>query len=188
MKEIGQVAKQAEDEAVARATERARAALPKAPPVASLPPPPPPGPAAPVSTLPPPPPPAPAAPTADAPQALTIAQEIVIRVAGVMEMLEREIVLRPNQYVWNYEGAFNSLPEEILEKVCAAPDPVSMVDAFAIDLISPEKIADLKAKIGGNPRITAWVKMGHDELKDWFAEKLKDPKFDPFAEEEGVED
>ena len=107
----------------------------------------------------------------------------MLRVGGVLEILEREIELRPHEYHWNYEGAFCALPESILEKVCAAPDPVAMLDAFAIPLISPEKLAEMKAKIGGNPRILAWVKAGHDELKLWFAEKQKDPSFDPFSDE-----
>ncbi len=151
--------------------------LPPAP-LASLPPPPPS--AAPQATLPPPP--APTAPP-QAPQALTIEQEIVIRVGGVLEMIEREIELRPNEYLWNYEGAYNALPESVLEKVCAAPDPVAMIDAFAIPNISADALAALKAKISGNPRILAWLKVGHDELKEWFTEKMKDPKFDPFADD-----
>lgn len=139
----------------------------------------------------PPPPPAPAvqpAVAAPVPGAMTIEQETVVRVAGVLEMVEREMSLRPNQYLWNYEGAYNALPEEVLEKVCAAPDPVTMIDAFAIPNISPEKIAEIKAKISGNPKIAAWLKVGHDELKEWFAEKQKDPKFDPFADEEDGEE
>ena len=107
----------------------------------------------------------------------------MIRVGGVLEMIEREIELRPNEYLWNYEGAYNALPESVLEKVCAAVDPVMMIDAFAIPNISPDALAALKAKISGNPRILAWLKVGHDELKEWFAEKMKDPKFDPFADD-----
>lgn len=117
---------------------------------------------------------------------MTLEQEIVIRVGGILEMLEREIELRPNEYLWNYEGAFLRAPESILEKICAAPDPVAMVDAFAIPNISPEKLAELKAKIGANPRVLAWVKAGHDELKMWFEEKKKDISFDPFAEEDEI--
>jgi len=115
---------------------------------------------------------------------MTVEQEILIRVSGVLEMLSREIELRPNEYLWNYEGAYNALPEAILEKVCAAPDPVAMIDAFAIAGIDPDGLAALKTKISGNPRILAWVKVGHDDLKTWHQEKLKDPSFDPFADEE----
>lgn len=144
------------------------------------------------TSLPPPPPPAPVqqqtvptpTPAPEPPPKLTIEQEIVLRVGGVLEILEREIELRPHEYHWNYEGAFCSLPESVLEAVCAAPDPVTMMDAFAIPHISPEKLAEMKAKIGGNPKILAWVKAGHDELRVWLVEKQKDPKFDPFADEE----
>lgn len=119
---------------------------------------------------------------------MTIEQEIVLRVGGVLEMIDREIELRPNQYTWNYEGCFLLLPEAILEKVCAAPDPLTMLDAFAIEHISPEGIAGVKAKLSANPRMMAWLKTGHDELKAWWTQKLTDPKFDPFADEEGEED
>jgi hypothetical protein len=190
MKEMAIAAKQAEDEAVENARRRVLQNTPRAP----LPPPPPPAvtpaqtlPPPPVSALPPPPPPPPAAPARELPQALSIEQEILIRVGGVLEMLEREMGLRPNEYHWNYEGAYLALPEAVLEQACAAADPVAMVDAFAIKGIEPTKLAELKATIAGNPRVLAWVKAGHDELKEWYAEKLKDPQFDPFADEEEEE-
>ncbi len=195
MKEMEAYAAQVAADAAAK--QQARQLPPPAAPVAALPAPPPPPRAnppaavqAPMTSLPPPPP-APAvqpAVAAPVPGAMTIEQETVVRVAGVLEMVEREMSLRPNQYLWNYEGAYNALPEEVLEKVCAAPDPVTMIDAFAIPNISPEKIAEIKAKISGNPKIAAWLKVGHDELKEWFAEKQKDPKFDPFADEEDGEE
>jgi hypothetical protein len=192
MKEMAIAAKQAEDEAVANAQRRVAQAAPRS----SLPPPPVPAaptapalPPPPLATLPPPPPqPTPAATARELPQALSIEQEILIRVGGVLEMLEREMGLRPNEYHWNYEGAYLALPEAVLEQVCAAADPILMMDAFAIQGIEPTKLAELKASISANPRVLAWVKAGHDDLKEWYAEKLKDPKFDPFADEEEVED
>ena len=195
LRDMGQYA----DQIVAEAAKKQQQRLPP-PPSATLPlpaPPPAANPQVPLTVLPPPPPPVTAQPPpppvvaapTPPPQTLTIEQEIVIRVSGVLEMLEREIELRPNEYLWNYEGAYNALPEAVLEKVCAAPDPVTMIDAFAIPHISPEKLAEMKAKISGNPRVLAWVKAGHDELKEWYQQKLKDPKFDPFADdEEGEED
>lgn len=152
-------------------------------PVTALPPPPPAAAAPPVVT-----PPVSPAPASAVPQTMTLEQEILVRTSGVLEMLAREIELRPNEYLWNYEGAYNALPEGILEKVCAAPDPVTMIDAFALEYIDPAQLSALKAKISGNPRILAWVKAGHDELKLWFAEKQKNPRYDPFAEEEGEEE
>lgn len=158
-------------------------------------------PAAPATSLPPPPPPTaaapapapapaevPPAPVQALPQRMTIEQEIAIRVGGVLEMIDREIELRPHEYVWNYEGAYNSLPESVLEAICAAQDPVAMFDAFVIPGISAEGIAAMKAKVSANPRMLAWLKVGHDELKTWWAEKQKDPRYDPFAGEEGEEE
>lgn len=188
MRNIGEYADKVADEAIAKKQQRTlppspQQTLPAPPapprPVVTLPP-------APATTLPPPPPAAPAQ-EPQVPVSMTIEQEILLRVGGVLGMIDREIALRPNEYLWNYEGAYNSLPEEILEKVCAAPDPVTMMDAFAIQGIAVEKLEEIKAKIAGNPRIAAWLKAGHDELKDWFAEKLKNPKFDPFAEEASEE-
>jgi hypothetical protein len=153
--------------------------LPPAP-LTALPPPPP---SAPQAGLPPPPASPAAAPVQVSQPPLTIEQEMVIRVGGVLEMIEREMELRPNEYLWNYEGAYNALPESVLEKVCAAPDPVAMIDGFLIPNISADALAGMKAKIAANPRILAWLKVGHDELKEWFAEKMKNPKFDPFADE-----
>ncbi len=189
LKDMTEIANAEADAALARRLPPPAARQPLPAPVVA---PPPPGGTtapAPVTVLPPPPPAAPAAPVAatppsqQLPRAMTLEQEIVIRVGGVLEMLEREIELRPNEYLWNYEGAYSALPEAILEKVCAAPDPVAMMDAFAIQHISAEKIAEIKAKISGNPRILAWVKVGHDELKVWFQEKLKNPRYDPFADD-----
>ena len=201
--ETSQYADQIAAEAVARAQANAlsRPGAPAALP-APLPPPPPAAkpaitlPPPPVTALPPPPPtaasaevPAPAAaPAPELPQKFTLEQEVVLRVGGVLEMIEREMELRPGQYVWNYEGAYNSLPESILEKVCTAADPVAMIDALAIPGISVENLTKMKEKISGNPRIFAWLKSGHDELKLWWAEKLKDPRYDPFADEEGEEE
>lgn len=199
LREVDAIAKQAEDEAVARAQQRlANPAAPKALPAppAQIPPPPPSSTSssAPITQLPPPPPSAPAAPPpVPSPEAqtatMTIEQEIAIRVSGTLALIEREIVLRPNEYHWNYEGCWTSLPEEILEKVVAAADPAGLIDALTLPGMNPEKVAELKAKITGNPRIVAWLTLGMNELKEWWTEKQKDPTFDPFAddgeEEEG---
>jgi hypothetical protein len=108
----------------------------------------------------------------------------VIRVSGVLEMISREVELRPNEYLWNYEGLWQSAPETVLENVCAAPDVAGMLDALGIDGISKEMLAALKAKVAGNPKMQAFLAVGFDELKGWFAEKQKDPKFDPYGDEE----
>lgn len=117
---------------------------------------------------------------------MTVQEEIAFRASGVLEMLARESELRPNEYIWNYEGAWQSLPEPILEKVCAATDPLGVVDALVIEgVIDPAKVAELKAKISGDPRALAWVARGLAELKEWWTAKQSDPSFDPFADEDG---
>lgn len=194
MREIEGAAKQAEDEAVARATQRVQGNPPARglpAPVAQLPPPPPPPSvtaAAPstVTQLPPPPPANAPAPSPVPPKTMTVQEEIAFRASGVLEMLARESELRPNEYIWNYEGAWQSLPEPILEKVCAATDPLGVVDALVIEgVIDPAKVAELKAKISGDPRALAWVARGLAELKEWWTAKQSDPSFDPFADEDG---
>lgn len=192
IKDLQNEAQRVADEAVAKAS-RQRLPGPAVNPALPGPPPPPALPAAAAPTLPPPPPAPAATPSAppvatEIPPKLTMEQEILIRVGGVLEIFEREIELRPNEYHWTYEGCFNSLPESILEKVCAAPDAVAMLDAFAITHISTEKLAEMKAKISANPRMLAWANAGLEELKTWYAAKLQDPKFDPFAGEEGEEE
>jgi len=203
LQEMTQYADQVSAEAIER---QRRQALPAPAPAASAPPLPiPPPPARPagaappgtVTSLPPPPPtapplapaaaaaPAPAAPqTIEIPAKLTIEQEILLRVNGVLEMFERETELRPNEYLWNYEGAWRSLPESVLEKICTAADPVAMLDAFAIPHINPEKLAEMRTKLSANPRTLAWAKVGLDELREWWQHKLQDPKFEPFSEED----
>lgn len=188
------------DQIAAEAAERQRQGLPApakppalpapppAAPVQQLPPPPPAG-AAPAAQLPPPPPPAPQAPQLQQP--LTIEQEITIRVGTVLDMLDREATFRANEYHWNYEGCWMALPDDILEKVCAAADAVGVIDALTTPLLTPEKIAELKTKLTSNPKTAAWFMIGLNELKEWYAEKQKDPTFDPFAddgEEEGTEE
>ncbi len=182
------------DQVAADAVSRQRGALPApgkspalpappaAPPAQQLPPPPPTGT---VTQLPPPPPAAaPPAPT----KTMTVTEEIALRASGVLEMLAREIEIRPIDYLWNYEGAWQSLPESILEKVCAAPDAPGVVDALVIDgVIDQAKVAELKAKIAGSPRILAWVTKGLNDLKSWWASRQTDPDFDPFADEDDGE-
>jgi hypothetical protein len=190
MREMDALARKAEDEAVARAKGRIAATLPPSPlhvlpppgPVTTLPPP------APAQALPPPPAPAPTASAPAAPRVPTIQEEILIRVGGVLEIISREIELQPNEYHWVYEGAWQTLSRPILEKVCQAADPAVMIDAFTVEGINMETLAALKARISGTPGIMAWLATGLGELKEWWAQKLVDPKFDPYAEEEGEED
>lgn len=200
MARVAEAAKAAEDEAVANAQRRLNLAA--APPLKLIPP-------APAQVIPPPPPvvdmskvipPAPVVPPPAAPLAappppvapaggtLTLQQEILLRVNGVLEILFRESELRPNEYLWNYEGCWQSLPESILEKVAMAQDLSTMIDAMAIEGIDPEKFAAVKAQILANPKAVAYLDSGRRELAGWWAKKLVDPQFDPYASDDDGEE
>ena len=188
MAEMSQYADQVAADAAARQTSRLPAqakppglpAPPATAPVQQLPPPPPAG-GAPAAQLPPPPP--PTAPVQQNPQ-LTVEQEITIRVGTVLDMLDREATFRANEYHWNYEGCWMALPDDLLEKVCAATDGATFVDALTTPLLTPEKIAELKTKLTANPKTAAWFMVGLNELKEWHLAKQSDPTFDPFADDE----
>jgi hypothetical protein len=187
MKEIDQYAEKAADEAAQKereklARERSLPA-PKAQPAA-------PAAQAPVKELPPAAPgaPPPAAPAAAPPALPTVEQEICLNVSGVVMMIQRELQTRRQFYQWNYEGAWNHLPEDILEKVCTSADCISMFDAFKIPGLKVEEIDELKTKISENPKMVAWLKLGHDELVAWWKEKQQDPTFDPGAEDDEEEE
>lgn len=196
MREMSQYADQAAAEAISKQQGLPNPVKPPAlpapaaapAPVRQLPPPPPVG-EAPAAQLPPPPPAAPNPPPVQQPAALTIEQEITIRVGTVLDMLDREATFRANEYHWNYEGCWMTLPEDLLEKVAAAVDGAGVVDALTTPLLNPEKLPELKAKLTSNPKTAAWFMIGLNELKEWVAEKQKDPMFDPFSddgEEEGA--
>jgi hypothetical protein len=119
---------------------------------------------------------------------ITIEQESVLHVNGVLMLIQRELQLRRQYYQWNYEGAWENLPEDILEKVCTAEDCISMFDAFKITGINAADIDELKKKISENTKMVVWLKRGHDELKGWWVEKQKDPTFDPGGDDEEEEE
>ncbi len=183
MAEMNKMAKQAEDEAVARATQRILPPPPTQRP--ALPPPPPPaGEAAPAPA------PVPAAP---APAALPeppmdVERQMALRAIGVLTIFANEIEMRPNEQTWNYDGAWRALPEPILEKVCAASDAIGIVDALIVPGVDTVQVDLLKAKITANPRMQQWAMRGLLELKEWWAEKLKDPNFEPLDDEDGGEE
>jgi len=189
MAEMSQYADQVAADAAARQTNRLPAqtkppglpAPPATAPVQQLPPPPPAG-GAPATQLQPPPP--PAALVQQNQPALTVEQEVTIRVGTVLDMLDREATFRANEYHWNYEGCWMALPDDLLEKVCAATDGATFVDALTTPLLTPEKIAELKAKLTTNPKTAAWFMIGLNELKEWHQAKQSDPMFDPFADDE----
>jgi len=123
-----------------------------------------------------PPPPAAPAPEQDVP---SIEDEIAMRVAQVLMIFEREMILRPRQWQWT-SAFWATLPEDTLEKACAATNPVTLIGAFA-GIIKPEKLAELTTK-AEPAKIAAWIQRGLNELSAWAEEFAKDATFDPLAD------
>jgi hypothetical protein len=128
-------------------------------------------------------PPAAVAPT----EAMPIAKEICLRVCNVILILERELETRPRQFNWNYEGAWNMLPEAVLEKVCLSKTPAEVFDAFKVEGINVEDLDKMKEKVISAPRAAAWMSRGISELNRWWKKVEADPDFDPADEGEGEE-
>lgn len=172
-KHIEEASKKAEDEAVADALRKISATAPPARlpgPVAAPPAP------APVATPPP--------PTAP-PKPPTVEEDIAQRCGHVMTVFDRELALRVRSWEWSYEF-WGQLPETILEKIFAAPDPPAMMNAFD-GIFAPEPIAAMKQRLE-EPKARAWADRGLKELKAWNAKSLEDPEFDPTDDEEETDD
>lgn len=129
-----------------------------------------------------------AAPKVDVP---SIEKESLLMVTGVIVAISLEIEMRKNRYQWNYEGAWDNLPEDILERMCKAPDALTMLEALRVEGLHAEIVAKLdavKAKVSGAPRAAVWINRGFKELQRWWAEREKDPEFDPADEDEEQEE
>jgi len=120
------------------------------------------------------------------PKIPTIQEEIALRAGQFMEILSREMELRPLEWNWTVV-AWKGLPEVLREKVCIASDPVGLISVFD-GMLKPEALEGLKAKLAAEPKVSAWVGRGLSELREWGVELEKDPNFDPFTEEEGEEE
>jgi hypothetical protein len=188
--EIAAHARKVADEEIQRIMGQKPAALPPpAPAPAPVP--------APTTTtkteLPPAPAPAPAAPaSAAAPPPPPSAEMILARkrcelAAGSIAMIEHELTLRQRNYEWNYE-LWDNLPEDLLDRVCMAPDCILMLDVFKVEGLDVAAVDAMKAKIAADPKALAWLKRGHDELALWKTKADADPTFDPGAEEEPEEE
>lgn len=135
---------------------------------------------------------APAAPVQSTPDPKQAAEIETLRMAaGVICMIEVELETRKRLYQWNYEGAWQNLPEPLLEKVCMAEEPVQMLAAFMIPGMPGEmvqKIEAIRTKITTSPRAMRWLAAGHKELQRWWQKLEEDPEFDPADEEEEGEE
>jgi hypothetical protein len=171
--QINEAAKKAEDEAVAAAQKRIMTtSAPRLPvPAAQLPAETPP---AAVAAAPAPPPVEPSKPP-------TVEEEIAQRCGHVMSLFSRELAVRAREWEWTYE-CWGQLPEAVLEKVFAAPDPAAMADAF-VGVFPPEVIVELKKRLE-EPKARAWTERGLKELKGWHAKSLENPEFDPTDDSE----
>lgn len=118
-----------------------------------------------------------------APEAPTVEQEIQLRAASAIAVLERESTLRPRDQEWPYVF-WKALPEALLEKVIAAVDVSAMLTVFA-EIVNPEGVKMMLDRVASEPKVGVWIKRGHDELKKWSAALAADPNFDP--EDEGEE-
>ena len=133
--------------------------------------------------------PAPAAqaPTPPAPPAQETPEQMLAKqrcqlVAGAIAMIQHEIGLRTRNYEWNYE-LWDNLPEDVLEKVCTAPDCITMFDAFRVEGINVAMLDEIKTKYSNDAKAVAWLKRGYGELVEWKKRFDLDPSFDPGAEE-----
>lgn len=125
--------------------------------------------------------PAPAAPPQR--QIPSIEEEVKIRVASVMAVLERELILRPRGWQWTL-AAWQALPEDLREKLCAAGlAPVAAISVFD-GVVTQEGLESLKVRLGTDPKASAWFERGLAELRGWAEELAKDPDFDPTEEAE----
>lgn len=133
------------------------------------------------AALPPETPPAPAAPPAPAPTSL--AQKLCQIAAGAIAMIEHELELRPRNYEWTFQ-LWDQLPEELLDRVFAAPGPIEIFDAFRVEGIDAKGLDEIKAKVAANPKMVAWLKRGYDDLIEWKKKLDADPSFEPGDEDE----
>lgn len=118
--------------------------------------------------------------------ATSVAQKLCQMAAGAIMMIEQELELMPNNVEW-YWNLWDGLAASMLERVCTAPDPVTMFDAFRVEGMNVAELDKLKARISADLKAVAWLKVGHDELRMWWVEKQKNPSFDPAADQEEVE-
>jgi hypothetical protein len=170
---INAAADQAAKEEVARRTQQVRQALP-APQAAPVP-----VPAAPQAAA------APVAPPQR--QVPSIEDEVKIRTASVMAVLERELIIRPHGWQWTL-AAWQALPEEMREKLCAPgltpPAAIAVFDG----VVNQEGLEVVKKKLTDDLKASAWMNRGLAELRKWAEALAKDPDFDPTEEGEEEEE
>lgn len=116
-------------------------------------------------------------------------EEVKMRAAAVVAVLERELALRPRAWQWTF-AAWENLPESILEKL--TPDGVSpdaVLAAFE-GMVNPGGLEQLRQKVTAEPKMQAWMARGIAELNEWGKKAQADPNFNPGedGEDEGGEE
>ena len=115
-------------------------------------------------------------------------QQVLVRVTGVLDIFMAEVDLRPKMPEWTAE-AWQTLPEDILEKVCACETGDAFCDVIAtIPHLQAAPLKILRDKVNSTPRTQGFVKRCLDEMRGWWAKSLADPSFDPCADEEEEEE
>jgi hypothetical protein len=116
-------------------------------------------------------------------QVPSIEEEVKIRVASVIAVLERELILRPRGWQWTL-ACWQALPEELREKISAPgltpPASIAVFDG----IVNQEGLELLKKKLTDDAKAAAWMERGLAELRGWAEELAKDPDFDPTEEED----
>lgn len=129
------------------------------------------------------------APTPPKPQvpdeaAVTIDEEIRVRVGSVLSVMDREMTLRTNRYTW-VQFAWEEFPADLLDSIATCPDALAM-----IDLVMRTAGADpgpSVEKLRSAPKVVQWLNRGLADIKSWVETRNEDPDFDPFEEEEEEE-
>lgn len=90
-------------------------------------------------------------------------------VDNCMERLLREIRIRPRVQSWN-EYAYDTLPDEILEKLILATDADGVLEAVKV-YSNPEYIDAMKEILKAEQRAVDWFVKGLNEMKTWYVEE-----------------
>ncbi len=99
-----------------------------------------------------------------------------------MARVIHEAQLRPRAAMWN-EFAYDSLPEDVLDKLVVATDADGVLEAVS-EYALPEMVEKFKDTFRDNQRAVDWVVKGLNEIKEWYAEEGPGGRSEEAAEEE----
>lgn len=90
-------------------------------------------------------------------------------VNACMEVLMKEVKIRPRKPEWN-EMAFEELPEEVVDKLVMVTDSdglLTVIQPYA----KPEYVEALKNMFAADQRAVDWFVKGLNEIKQWYADE-----------------